>query len=197
MNTQLNVKTRRQVFSPRFVTLLIGVVLGLAMLALGGSSVQAQTSTATATDTTTQATVDSSITLTAKGSLTDPQGSLTVTGNVIISCRRVVDTTSATTPTLVLLDFDFSQLTGTSGKKVYVTGGNHTIEIRPMQATDTIIVTVPYFENTKDVLTARSMLATTTLNFDLGTGKLTSGSITVGNNVVTAAAVGTTSTTPQ
>jgi hypothetical protein len=36
------------------------------------------------------------------------------------------------------------------------------------------------------------MLATVTLNFDVSTGKVTSGSITIGNNVVTADAVGTT-----
>src|SRR5215213_1776854 len=151
MNTQLHIKMRRQVVSPSFVTLLIGVLI---VLALGGPSVQAQTTT----DTTASATVDSSITLAAKGAVSDPNGSVTVTGNVIINCRRVIDTTSTTTPTLVLLNFDFSQLRGTSGKKVYVTGDNHTTEIMPVQATDTIIVTVPYFDSTKDVLSARSML---------------------------------------
>ncbi len=191
MNTQLNIKTRRQVFSPRFVTLLIGVVLGLAMLSLGGPSVQAQTTT------TADGAVDSSITLTAKGSLTDSTGSITITGSVIVSCRRVIDTTNAATPSLVLLDLDFSQVKGTSGKKVFVTGGNHAEEIRPLQVSDTIIVTVPYFDSTKDILTAKSMLATVSLNFDVSTGKVTSGSITIGNNVVTSATVGTISATPQ
>jgi len=181
MNTQLNIKTRRLLFSPGFVTLLIVVIL-----VLGGPSVQAQTAT------TAQATVDSSITLAAKGSLTDAQGSVTITGNAIVSARRVVDTTNAATPTLVLLDLDFSQVQGTSGKKVFVTGGNHATEIRPFQASDTVIVTVPYYDSTKDALSAKSMLATVTLNYDVSTGKLTSGSITIGNNVVTADAVGTT-----
>ena len=187
MNTQLNFHGRRSLFSPTFVTLLIGIVV---VLVLGGPSVQAQTTT------TTDAPVDSSITLTAKGTVSDPNGSVSVTGNVIISARKVVDTTSTTTPAIVLLDFDFSQLTGTSGTKAnaktYVTGENHASEIRPLQDTDTIILSVPYFDTAKGALSAKTLLATTTLKFDLSTGKLVSGSISVGNNVVTSTAVGTT-----
>jgi hypothetical protein len=186
MHTQLNTKTRRLLFSPGFVTLVIGV---LVVLAFGGPSVQAQTTSAPAT-------VDSSITLSTKGLVSDPNGSVTVSGNVIITCRRVIDTTSATTPALVLLDFDFSQLKGTSGSgkaaKTFITGGNHAEEIRPLQVSDTIVVTVPYFDSNKDALSARTMLATATLNFDVSTGKLTSGSLSVGNNVITSAAVGST-----
>ena len=194
MNTQLNIETRRLLFSPTFVTLLISVV---AVLVLGGPSVQAQTAT-TDTTTTPPGTVDSSITVAVKGSVSDPNGTIAVNGNVIINCRRVLDTTSQTTPALVLLDFDFSQVKGTSGTKTtlktYVTGDNHASEIRPLQAGDTVIVTVPYFDTTKDQLSARTFLATATLNFDITTGKLTSGSISVGNNVVTSAAVGSVST---
>ena len=182
MNTKLNISTR--LFSPNVVTLLIGIVV---VLVLGGPSIQAQTTT-----TAPAGTVDSSITLVAKGSLTDSTGSVTITGNAIVSARRVIDTLNATTPTLVLLDLDFSQVQGTSGKRVFITGGNHATEIRPFQASDTVIVTVPYYDSTKDALSAKSMLATVTLNYDVSTGKLTSGSITIGNNVVTADAVGTT-----
>ena len=186
MNTQLNIKTRRLLFSPTFVTLLIGV---LAMLALGGPSVQAQTITPAPAEK-----VDSSITIATKGSLTDPNGAITVAGNVIVSCRRVIDTTNALTPSLVLLDLDFSQLRGTSGslktQKVYVTGDNHATEIRPLQTSDTIIVTTPYFDSSKDAMSAKTMLVTATLNFDVSSGKVTSGSISIGNNVVTKAEVG-------
>jgi hypothetical protein len=187
MNTQLNIKMRQLLFSPSFVTLAIGV---LVMLALGGPSVRAQTTT------TSDAPVDSSITLAVKGSLTDPNGSVTVTGDVIITCRRVIDTTSVTSPSLVLLDFDFSQLKGTSGAtkatlRTYVTGENHATEIRPLQASDTIILPTPYFDSSKDALSARTMLVSATLSFDIASGKLTGGSLSVGNNVVTAAAVGT------
>ena len=199
MNTQLSIKTRLEQFSPNFASLSVGILVVLALLACGGSSVHAQTATPAPT---TDAAVDSSITLAVKGSVMDPNGAVTVTGNVIVSCRRVIDTTNAATPSLVLLDLDFSQLKGTSGslkaQKVYTTGGNHAEEIRPLQASDTIIVTTPYYESTKDPLSAKTMLVSATLNFDVSTGKVTSGSISVGNNNVTSAAVGSfTAATPQ
>jgi hypothetical protein len=196
MNTQLNIKTRQLLVSPTFLTLLLGVVV---MLALGGPTVQAQTAI--------DAPVDSSVTIPAKGTVSDPNGSITVSGSVVINCRRVIDTTSTTSPSLILLDLDLSGLQGTSGNtkatlKTYVTGGNHAEEIRPLQASDTIIVTSPYYDSTKGALTAKTMLVTATLNFDVSTGKVTGGTISIGDNVVTKAAVGsfsttTTSSTPQ
>jgi len=181
----------------KLMTLVLGIV---AVLALGGSSVQAQTASDTTTTTAADAPVDSTITLVAKGSLTDANGNVTVTGNVPVLVRRVVDTTSVTSPSLVLLDIDFSQLTGTTGSgktlKTYVTGGNHATEIRPLQASDTIIIPAPYYDSSKDVLTARTMLVSITLNFDVSSGKVTGGSATVGNNVVTANSVGTIQTAP-
>jgi hypothetical protein len=96
---------------------------------------------------------------------------------------------------IVVLDIDFSNLKGTSGSlktlTTYVTGENHATELRPLQATDTIIVTCPYFDSSKDALSARSMLVTATLNFDISSGKLASGSISIGNNVITSKEVGT------
>ena len=194
MNTQLNMKTWQRLFGPSFVTLSVGIVMVLAMLTVGSPSVQAQT---TATD----APVDSSITLVVKGSVTDPNGTITVSGNVIITCRRVIDTTSVTSPSIVLLDFDFSQVKGTSGStkatlKTYVTGDNHATEIRPLQASDTVIVPTPYYDSTKDALAARTMLLSANLNFDIASGKLTGGTLSVGNNVVTANSVGTIQTAP-
>ena len=184
MNTQLNIKTRQLLVSPTFLTLLIGVVV---MLALGGPTVQAQTAI--------DAPVDSSVTIPAKGTVSDPNGSITVSGSVVINCRRVIDTTSATSPSLILLDLDLSGLQGTSGNtkatlKTYVTGGNHADEIRPLQASDTIIVTSPYYDTSKGPLTAKTMLVTATLNFDVSTGKVTGGTISIGDNVVTKSAVG-------
>jgi hypothetical protein len=192
MNTQLNIKTRELLVSPTFLTLLLGVVV---MLALGGPTIQAQTTT-TAVD----APVDSAVTIAAKGTVSDPNGSIPFNGNVGITCRRVVDTTSTTSPSLVLLDLDLSALQGTSGStkatlKTYVTGGNHAEEIRPLQASDTIIFATPYYDTTKGPLTARTMLVTATLNFDVNTGKITGGSITIGDNVVTKTAVGSFTTT--
>src|ERR1044072_5485789 len=188
MNTQLNIKARASLFGPSFVTLLIGIV---AVLALGSPSVQAQS-----------ATVDSSITIAVKGTISDPSGPINVNGNVIVSCRRVLDTTSTVTPALVLLDFDFSGVKGTSGTgtklKTYVTGDNHANEIRPFFSSDTIIVTAPYFDAaTMNELSARTTLMTANLNYDINTGKVTSGTISVGNNVVTTQAVGSTTESPQ
>jgi hypothetical protein len=185
MNTQLNIKTRRRRFSTIVVTLLVGVV---AVLVLGNPSVQAQT-------TNTSDTVDSSITIPTNGTVSDVGGAIAISGSVTIKCRRVLDTSSTTIAPLVLLDFDFSLLKGTTGTgknlKTYVTGGNHATELRPLQASDTIIVTVPYFDSTKDGLSASSFLATATLNFDIATGKLTSGSLAYGANIFSSSGVGT------
>jgi hypothetical protein len=188
MNTQLNIKTRRPLFSANVVTLLVGVVV---VLVLGGPSARAQTSTAPPPS----ETVDSSITIKTNGTVSDPSGAIKVSGDVIIKCRRVLDTTTTTNPPIVLLEFDFSQLQGTTGSgktlKTYVTGGNHAEELRPFQASDTIIVTVPYFESTKDMLSASSFMVTAALNFDINTGKLTSGTLTYGTNVFRSTGIGT------
>jgi hypothetical protein len=187
MNTQVNIKTRRRAFSPIVVTLLVGVV---AVLALGNPSVQAQTTTTAGATT-----VDSSITIKTNGVVSDPSGSVKVSGTVIIKCRRVVDNTTTTIPPLVMLDFDFSQVKGTTGSgntlKTFVTGDNHATTLRPFQASDTIVVTIPYFDSTKDALSSSSFLATATLNFDISTGTLVSGTLTYGDNVFKSSGVGT------
>ena len=215
MNTQLTIKARRLLSSPSFVTLSVGVVMVLAMLAWGGSSVQAQTattdSTATAAGSKTApapaptpapqpaGTTDSSILLPLKGSVTDPSGTTTFNGNVNVACRMVVDVNNAVTAPVVLLDFDFSGVQGTSGpvkaQTVYTTGDNHASELRPFQASDAIIVSVPYYDPNSGPLSAKTMLVNVTLNFDTSTGKVTSGSISVGNNAPTATTVGTFTTT--
>jgi len=184
MNTQVNIKARRLLFSPSFVTLLIAVV---GMLVLGGPSVQAQTTAAPI--------VDSSITIATNGTVTDTGTTVAVSGSVTIKCRRVIDTTTTTAVPLVMLDFDFSQLKGTTGTgknvRTFVTGDNHATELRPLQASDTIVVTIPYFDSTKDVLSASSFMATANLTFDVSTGKLTGGSLTYGTNIFSSSGVGT------
>jgi hypothetical protein len=192
MNTKLNIKTRRRQFSTLVVTLLVAVV---AVLVLGSPSVQAQTTTTAGATT-----VDSSITVKTQGVVSDPSGSVKISGNVIIKCRKVVDNTTTTLPPLVLLDFDFSQLTGTTGSGktlvTYVTGGNHATAMRPFQASDTIVITIPYFDSTKDALSSSSFLATATLNFDVSAGTLTSGTLTYGDNVFKSSGIGTFTVTP-
>ena len=187
MNTQVSIKARRLLFSPAFVTLSVAAVVMLTMLVLGGHSVQAQTTAAPI--------VDSSITIATSGTVTDTGTVIQVSGSVTIKCRRVIDTTSTTAPPLVMLDFDFSQLKGTTGNgknvRTFVTGDNHATELRPLQASDTIVVTVPYYDTAKDILSASSFMATATLNFDVSTGKLTSGNVTYGTNLFTSSGVGT------
>ena len=187
MNTQVNTKARRLLLSPTFVTLSVAVVVMLAMLVLGGSSVQAQTTAAPI--------VDSSITIATNGTVTDTGTVVQITGSVTIKCRRVIDTTSTTAPPLVMLDFDFSQLKGTTGNgknvRTFATGDNHATELRPLQASDTIVVTVPYFDTAKDILSASSFMATANLTFDISTGKLTGGNLTYGTNIFTSSGVGT------
>jgi hypothetical protein len=192
MNVKLNIEKQRRQFSAHVVTLLVLVVV---VLVLGGPSIQAQTRTTDpATTVTDTPVVDSSLTISTKGTVNDPSGAITVSGSVIITARRVIDNTSVGSP-IVVLDIDFSNLKGTSGSlktlTTYVTGENHATELRPLQATDTIIVTCPYFDSSKDALSARSMLVTATLNFDISSGKLASGSISIGNNVITSKEVGT------
>jgi len=183
MNTQINLKARRLIFSPTFVTLLMAVV---GMLILGGPSVQAQTAAAA---------VDSSITIPTNATISDPSGSILVTGDVVIRCKQVIDTTTTTAAPLVMLDFDFSQLKGTTGSgktlRTYITGGNHATELRPFQASDQIIVTVPYFDSTKDALSSSTFMVTANLNFDIATRKLTGGTLTYGTNVFSSSGVGT------
>lgn len=190
MNKELNIKTRRRQFSLNVVTLVVGIV---GVLVFGGSSVQAQTSTDT---TAIDSSVESSITIATKGTVNDPNGAITVSGSVIVTAKRVIDNTSPSASPIVVLDLDFSRLKGTSGSvktlTTYVTGENHATELRPLQASDTIIVTCPYYDNAKGALSARTMLVTATLNFDISTGKLTSGSIAIGNNVVNSTMVGAT-----
>ena len=183
MNTQVNSKTGRRRFNANVLTLLVGVV---ALLVWGNPSVQAQTAVST---------VDSSVTIATTGTVTEGTTTVNVNGSVTIKCRRVIDNTSTTLAPLALLDFDFSQLQGTTGSgktlKTYVTGDNHATALRPFQASDTIVVTVPYFDSATDGQQASSFLATAALNFDTSTGKLTSASLTYGTNVFKSSGVGT------
>jgi hypothetical protein len=187
MNTKIDNKTRLRAFSTNVVALLVGVV---AVLVFGNPSVQAQTTT---TDGATA--VDSSITVPTTGTVTEGTTTVALSGSVTIKARKVIDNTTTTLAPLVMLDFDFSQLKGTTGNgknlKTFVTGDNHATELRPFQATDTIVVTVPYFDSTTDGGQANTFMATATLNFDTSTGKLTGGSLTYGNNIFKSSGVGT------
>lgn len=177
MNAKLDLNARRWLFSLVVATLLVGILGGPLSKAAYAQNPQTTADSQAAR-------VESSLQIQASGTVTDPNGTISITGYVTVNCTRVIDTT-ADSPPQVVLDFDFSKLRGTSGSsltslKLYVTGDNQTSETRPLQASDVISVTCPYFDTTKDILSANSWLVTTTLNFDLATGKITSGSATVG-----------------
>lgn len=174
MNKQRNVKARRSLFTRIVVTLVVGIIGGLVS---SGRAAQAQTTQAT--------TVDSSIQIPISGAVTNPNGAISVSGYVTVDCTRVIDTTLGSQP-VVLLTFDFSNVRGTSGTsltnlKVYVTGENQDSETRPLQASDVISISCPYYDSSMSILSAKSWLVTATLNFDVTAGRLTSGTATVGN----------------
>ncbi len=173
MMTQRNMKTRRSVFSPIVLSLLVGI-MGLVW---SGTSAQAATAQAAA--------VDSTLDIPVDGTITEADGTiLSIKGYVTVNCTLVTDA-SLKTPPAVVLAFDFSHvlaqdgLTGTGALK---TGGFQDIKIRPLQDSDVIPITCPYFLNKLGVSSADTWLVTTTLKFDVTTGLLAGGSATVGSN---------------
>ena len=185
MNGDPKTNKRRSILSRLAAALLVGIVVGLL-----SSSASAQTTT-TSTTTTQSIAVDSSLQISTSGTVTGPNGTtISVSGSVTVNATRVIDTTLGSPP-LVLLTFDFSKLRGTSGSffsnlRVYVTGDNQDAQTRPLQASDVIPVVCPYYDAGVGMLSASSWLVTATLNYDVTTGKLTSGSATVGNKPTAA-----------
>jgi hypothetical protein len=168
MKTQRSMKTRRSVFSLIVLSLLVGI---------GGllwSSTSAQA-----------ATVDSTLQISVAGSITEPDGTVVSVGGWVTVNSTMVTDADGTSPRVVLA-FDFSNVYGSSGRGhnlvVYVTGGDQDVKIRPLQATDVIPITCPYYDTNAGILSADTWLVTTTLNFDITTGVLTSGSTAVSTN---------------
>ena len=162
-------KTHRWILSPIFLSLLV--------LAWSGTSASAQTFTPSMT-------VDSSVTIPVSGTVTEPDGTvLTISGSVLVSSNKVTDA-DGTSPRVVL-GFDFSKVTasdGITGTGVLKTGGFQDFKIRPLQESDELPITCPYFLNKNGVSTAETWLVTTTLKFDVLAGTVVGGSTTVGNN---------------
>jgi hypothetical protein len=162
-------KTLRWIFSP--------IALALLVVVWSGPSAQAQTVA-------TNVTVVSALNVTVAGSFTEPDGTtLKVSGWVVVNSSMVTDAAGAKR---VILTLDFSNVTLQSGAgknlTTYGTGGFQASTIRPLVASDVLPITCPRFTSAGGILSARSWLVTTTLNFDLTTGKLASGSATVGTN---------------
>lgn len=168
MKTQRNMKTRRSVFSPIVLSLLVGI-LGLVW----SSTSAAQT-----------ATVDSTLDIPVAGTVIESDGAiLTISGYVTVNCTKVSDA-DGTSPRVVL-SFDFTNVKASDGllaTGVLKTGGFQDIKIRPLQASDVIPITCPYYLNKLGVTAADAWLVTTTLKFDVTTGLLAGGSTTVSSN---------------
>lgn len=169
MNSERNMKRRRSLSGTIALSLLVWVIGGLMW---GGTPAQA-------------ATVDSSLTIPVSGTVTAADGTkITFSGNVIVNSSAVTDVVGI--PPFEVLTFDFSNVTGTSGsganKKTYDTRGYQVIKIRELQATDVIVLTSPFDQTSAALTSANPSQVSATLNFNVATGVLTSGSITFGNN---------------
>jgi len=180
MNTRQSMKPGRSL-SPIALSVLVWAI---AALVSSGVPVRAATSGQTATGS--QATrVDSSILINVSGVVVAPDGTrITVSGSVTVKCSAVPDISGALTS--VVLTFDFSNVTATSGSGAnavtYDTKGFRCTKIRPLKVSDVIPIVCPYSPSGGAASSAKTLLVTANLNFNVSTGQLVSGSITVGNN---------------
>lgn len=173
MKTQRNMKRRRSLFSLVVLSLVVGIIGGLAWSTTSGLAATVQV-----------ATVDSTLDIPVSGTVKESDGTiLTISGSVTVNSTKVTDA-DGTSPRVVL-SFDFTHVTasdGTIATGVLKTGGFQDIKIRPLQASDVIPITCPYYLNKLGVTSADTWLVTTTLKFDVTTGLLAGGSATVGAN---------------
>ncbi|HEX8184774.1 MAG TPA: hypothetical protein VF747_08485 [Blastocatellia bacterium] len=169
MKTQRNMKATRSLFRTVALSALVWIIGGLVW---NGIPVQA-------------ASIDSTISIPVSGTVTQADGTkITFGGSVTVRSSAVTDV--AGIPPFVMLTFDCSTVTATSGsganKKTYDTKGYQVTKIRDLQASDVIVMTAPVLQTGSGVLTANPVQVTATLNFNVTTGVLTSGTLTVGNN---------------
>ena len=174
MKRERNIRTRRSSLSPIALSLLVWIT---GALVCGGMPARAAA----------QATrVDSSIRINVSGRVTAADGTeIKVSGQVIVNSSAVPNRTGALSS--VILTFDFSDVTARVGsgahEVAYDTKGFQSTKIRPLKASDVIQIVVPYSPSGSGPTTeANTLLVTATLNFNVATGVLVNGSITVGNN---------------
>jgi hypothetical protein len=154
-------KRRRSLFGSIALSLLV-----IGGLVLGGAPAQA-------------ATVDSTLSIPVSTTFTASDGTrFTVSGNVVVKSSAVTDVTDV--PPFVILTFDASGVKVTSGsganKKTYDTRGFQVVKIRPLQATDVLVIPIPNVEISAPLTSADRYDATFTLNFNTA-GQLTSGTV--------------------
>ncbi|HJZ67051.1 MAG TPA: hypothetical protein VKF81_02815 [Blastocatellia bacterium] len=179
-------KTRQSMKPGRWLSPIALSVLVWTIAALMCSGVPVSAATSAQTATGSQATrVDSSILINVSGVVVAPDGTrITVSGSVTVKCSAVPDISGALTS--VVLAFDFSNVTATTGsganQVTYDTKGFRCTKIRPLKVSDVIAIVCPYSPSGGAASQAKTLLVTASLNFNVSTGQLVSGSITVGNN---------------
>ena len=101
--------------------------------------------------------------------------SIAFSGNVLVSCSAV--TNIAPTAPFVMLTFDCSGVTGSSGtgasRRTYDTGGYQVTKMRDLQPNDSITVTVPVNLAGAGVTFAKAWQVTANLTFNTTTAKIT------------------------
>ena len=174
MKRERNIWRRRSLLSPIALSLLVWITGALVC------GVMPARAAAQATR------VDSSIQINVSGRVTAADGTeIKVSGHVIVNSSAVPNRTGALSS--VILTFDFSDVTARVGsgahEVAYDTKGFQSTKIRPLKASDVIQIVVPYSPSGSGPTTeANTLLVTATLNFNVATGVLMNGSITVGNN---------------
>jgi len=174
MKRERNIWRRRSLLSPIALSLLVWITGALVC------GVMPARAAAQATR------VDSSIQINVSGRVTAADGTeIKVSGQVIVNSSAVPNRTGDLSS--VILTFDFSNVTarvGSGAREVaYDTKGFQSTKIRRLKASDVIQIVVPYSPSGSGPTTeANTLLVTATLNFNVATGVLVNGSITVGNN---------------
>jgi Ca2+/Na+ antiporter len=185
MNTKRNLKKRGSLLGSILLSLLVLVgsmpASADTQAQSQSSSTAAQSDTATQTATTAQSsTIDSTLLIPVSGTVAAADGTLiTFSGNVLVSCSAV--TNIAPIAPFVMLTFDCSGVTGTSGtgtsQRKYDTGGYQVSKLRDLQPSDSITVTVPVNLAGAGVTLAKAWQVTANLTFNTTTAKITSGTL--------------------
>jgi hypothetical protein len=116
------------------------------------------------------------------GSVTGAPETVSFSGSVSISSKRVSDPDFGS-PDIVVLSVDLSGMKGTgqSSRATYVVSNQEVIQ-RPLTAAENIVVTFPFAKSGSGMsMSPRVGAATLALSFDVTTGALTAAKVTVSN----------------
>lgn len=154
---------RRPLFSPVVLSLLVGIMGGLVWE--GASALPASANT---------------LLIPFGGTVDGLPESVSFSGLAQIKSRLVLDPDFGRPPAVVLsIDYHSVSGQGLSTGATYVTSDNNEL-IRPLVASDVIELTFPFYPNAPGgILSARSGLASFSLKFDVRTGNITDGTVTI------------------